>query len=348
MKAAVLHGKKDLRYEEYPKPRIKENEVLIRIHACGICGSDVPRVNKGTAHFFPLILGHEFAGVVEEIGTEVTTVLVGERVTAAPLLSCMKCKDCQKGDFGLCKEYAILGIWVNGTLAEYVSVPEKNIIKIDASVPFEVGALIEPASVALHGIRRLDFAAGDTVAILGCGTIGLFAVQWAKLLGAQKVVAFDLNDHKLQLAKELGADEIINTAQPDFMQKAMQETNGRGFAYVYETAGSATTMKLCFDLVENKGKACIIGTQGNEVIFSAAQFELLSKKEFTLTGARMSYEAPFPGRDWTMTAHFLKTGQLIADERFIAHRFDLCDAAKAFALYEQGPVDGKVMLKIAD
>ena len=344
MKAAVLHAKQDLRFEDRPIPQVGKTDVLIRVMASGICGSDVPRVNNGSAHFFPLVLGHEFSGVVEKIGAGVTAVAPGDHVTAAPLLPCMVCKDCAKGDFGLCRNYKIVGIWRDGSFAEYISVPERNVILLDPAIPFEVGALIEPASVALHGIRRIDFRAGQTVAIVGCGTIGLFAIQWAKIFGARQVVAFDLNDNKLALALQLGADAAVNTLSANMQEQVAALTNGRGFFYVYETAGSAETMKLCFDLVENKGHVCIVGTQGKDITFTPAQFELLSKKEFTLTGSRQSYEAPFPGDDWFLTAHFLKTGQLKADERFISHRLPLSAAADAFALYRSGRVDGKVML----
>lgn len=125
MKAAVLHAKGDLRYEEYPTPVIGDNEVLVKVKVAGICGSDIPRVNLGTAHYFPIVLGHEFSGEIVETGKDVTTLKQGDRVSCAPLLPCMKCEDCQKGNYSLCKNYSFIGSREQGGFAEYVKLPEK-------------------------------------------------------------------------------------------------------------------------------------------------------------------------------------------------------------------------------
>ena len=343
MQAAVLFAKDDIRCVERPIPPVGEGEVLVSVRACGICGSDVPRVNEGTARRFPLVLGHEFSGVVSRIGTGVTKVAPGDHVTGAGLVPCMQCEDCKNGDYALCKHYSFIGIWTDGAYADYVVMPEKSIVKLDASIPFEMAALFEPATVALHGIRRLPLEPGADVAVVGCGNIGLFAIQWAKILGARRVTALDLNEEKLMRARSYGADETVNTASGDFMEQVKALTKGRGFPYVYETAGTGVTMKMCFELVANKGKACIIGTQQKELVFPARLFEQLGRKEFFLTGSWMSYGTPFPGEDWTMTADCLKTGALRVDESFLFRKFPLTEARAAFDLFKTTKVDGKVL-----
>ena len=205
MKAGVVHAKNDIRWEEIDKPTVAPGKVLIKVKYTGICGSDVPRVNGDACHYYPNVLGHEFSGVVEEIGEGVTTLKPGDRVAGVPLVPCMKCEDCQKGNYSLCKHYSFIGSREFGSFAEYVVVPEKNAVKFDDSVSFEQGAFFEPATVALHGLQRCDYKGGHTVAILGGGTIGMMTMQWAKIFGAAKVVVFDIVQERLDLAARLQA-----------------------------------------------------------------------------------------------------------------------------------------------
>ncbi|MDE7020459.1 MAG: alcohol dehydrogenase catalytic domain-containing protein, partial [Lachnospiraceae bacterium] len=177
MKAGVVHAKDDIRYEEIQKPEVTPGKVLIKVKYTGICGSDIPRVNGDACHYFPNVLGHEFSGTVEEVGEGVTTLKPGDRVAGVPLVPCMKCADCQKGNYSLCRHYSFIGSREFGSFAEYVVVPEKNAVKFDAGVSFEKGAFFEPATVALHGLRRVEYRGGKSVAILGGGTIGLMTMQ---------------------------------------------------------------------------------------------------------------------------------------------------------------------------
>lgn len=345
MKAGVVHAREDIRYEEIERPVPKAGEVLIKVKYTGICGSDVPRVNGDACHFFPNVLGHEFSGTVEEVGEGVTTLAAGDRVAGVPLVPCMKCEDCQKGNYSLCRHYSFIGSRQFGSFAEYVVVPEKNAVKFDDEVSFEQGAFFEPATVALHGLERNEFRGGGTVAILGGGTIGLLTMQWAKIFGARKVVVFDIVPERLELAKRLGAEEGINTLDEKFMEQVSALTEGRGFDYVYETAGNTITMKLAFKLAANKAQICFIGTPTRELSFSVAEWENMNRKEFKLTGSWMSYSAPFPGHEWKMAAHYFKTGQLKFDESFIYKKIPLSQIASAFELYKTpGTVKGKILI----
>lgn len=345
MKAGVLHAREDIRYEDIEKPVPLKNQVLIKVKYTGICGSDIPRVNGDASHFFPNVIGHEFSGTVVEIGEEVTSVKAGDRVAGVPLVPCMKCEDCQVGDYSLCKNYSFIGSRQFGSFAEYVVVPEKNAVIIDNEVSFEQGAFFEPATVALHGLLRVPYEGGKTVAILGGGTIGMFVMQWAKIFGAKEAVIFDIADERLELGKRLGATAGINTLDEGFMEEAMELTGGRGFDYVFETAGSTVTMKMAFELAANKSHLCFVGTPTKEISFSVKEWENMNRKEFTLTGSWMSYSAPFPGKEWELVSHYFKTGDLKFDDSFIFKKIPLSQIADAFEMYNiPDAVKGKILI----
>lgn len=345
MKAGVVHASNDIRYEEIDKPKAEPGKVLIKVKYTGICGSDIPRVNGDACHYFPNVLGHEFSGVVEEIGEGVTMVKPGDRVAGVPLVPCLKCADCQRGDYSLCKHYSFIGSREYGSFAEYVAVPERNAVKFDEEVSFEKGAFFEPTTVALHGLRRLDYKGGKNVAILGGGTIGLLTAQWAKIFGAKSVTVFDILDERLDLAKRLGIDYGVNSSKEDFMDRVKEITDGRGFDYVYETAGNTITMKLAFKLAGNKSQVCFIGTPTRELSFSIDEWENMNRKEFMLTGSWMSYSAPFPGDEWELAAHYFKTGELKFDDSFIFKKIPLSKIDEAFEMFKTpGTVKGKILI----
>ena len=337
MKAGVLFQNKEIRCVDVPTPEPGPGELLVRVKASGICGSDVPRVHNNGAHYYPIILGHEFSGVVEKLGAGVENFQAGDRVAGIPLVPCMQCADCLKGDYSLCKHYSFIGSRIPGSFAEYVVLPSQNAVKFDPSVSFEQGAFFEPATVALHGIKCAGYKGGGEVAILGGGTIGLFTMQWAKIYGAKRVTVFDISDARLALAKKLGADAVVNTKENGFGREY--------FDYVFETAGQVTTLKAAFQIAANKASVCCIGTPHEDLTFTPKEWENMNRKEFRLTGSWMSYSAPFPGEGWLLTAHFFKTGQLKFDEQLIFKKFPLSEIDAAFALFATpGAVGGKVLI----
>lgn len=346
MKAGVLYKKKDIKCDEYPEPSIKEGTVKINVKACGICKSDVPRVLNGTAHFYPIVLGHEFSGIVTEIADDVENVKVGDHVAGIPLIPCFKCKDCEAGNYSLCKNYSFIGSREQGAYADYVVVPKDNVLKIADEVSFEQGALFEPATVALHAFYLTKFnpEKAKNVAILGFGTIGLFATQWAKILGAEKVTVFIRNNDMIEKAKKYGADYVINTKDEDFIEKAKELTNG-GYDYIFETAGNSETIKHSFKLASNKADICMVGTPTNDVVFTWQEWELVNRKEFNLTGSWMSYSKPWPGIEWKKTAECFKNGLLKYDKDIFHKIFELEEIDKAFECYEKEKVNGRILIK---
>jgi len=345
MKAAVLHANRDLRYEDWPTPVCGPGQVKIRVRATGICGSDVPRVLHNGAHFYPIVLGHEFAGDVVETGEGVTKVQVGDTVSGAPLLPCRACPDCQRGNFSLCRHYSFIGSREQGSFAEYVVIPEANAVKYDPSVPYEQAAMFEPSTVALHGLLQGQYTGGGNVAVVGCGTIGIFTAQWARIFGAKQLVVFDVDESRLALARRMGAQETVNTREEGWLERALALTGGAGYDHVFETAGTPATDKICFEIAGNKSHVTMIGTPHRDLTFTPREWELMNRREFYLTGSWMSYSAPFPGKEWDLTAHYFATGDLKFDPAFIFRKFPLSRAWEAFSLYDDpASVHGKVML----
>ena len=345
MKAAVLHANRDLRYEDWETPVCGPGMVKVHIRATGICGSDVPRVLHNGAHFYPIVLGHEFSGDVAEIGEGVTNCAPGDTVTAAPLVPCGKCEDCQKGNFSLCKHYSFIGSREQGSFADYVVVPAGNVVKYDPSIPYTQAAMFEPSTIALHGLLQGQYTGGGTVAVVGCGTIGIFTAQWAKIFGSKRLVVFDIDDGRLALAKRIGADDVVNTMTEDWRARSKELTDGRGFDHVFETAGNPVTGLTCFEVAGNKSHVTFIGTPHRDITFTPAQWELMNRREFYLTGSWMSYSAPFPGKEWTLTGHYFASGALKFDPAFIHKTFPMSEAWEAFKLYDDpAQVHGKLML----
>jgi L-iditol 2-dehydrogenase len=357
MKAAVLFGNGDIRYEDHPEPDLGPGMVKIRVRAAGICGSDIPRALHGGAHFYPVVLGHEFAGDVAAIGPEgdaagsegaTHALAVGDTVSGVPLIPCMVCADCQRGDFSLCRRYRFIGSREDGAFADYVVVPAQNAVRYDPSIPYTHAALFEPSAVAIHAIRHSGFRGGGRVAILGGGTIGLFAMQWAKIFGARQVTVFDIDDGRLALAKRLGADDTVNTRKDGLMDDADGAAVAAGrfdFDSVFETAGSPATMRMAFELAANHANVCFVGTPHENLVFAPGQWEWMNRKELRATGSWMSYSAPFPGVEWEWTAHYFATGQLKFDSELIFRTFPMAAAGEAFSLFrDPSQVHGRVML----
>lgn len=351
VKAAVIYGPGDIRIEDIPYPKPGPGEVVVRIYACGVCGSDLPRALDGKAHFYPTIVGHEAAGEVVEVGSEVIKFRPGDRVSVAPLVPCMECEACKLGRYSLCRKYSFVGSRRQGCMAEFVAVPERSLVPIPQGLSYEQGAMLEPATVPLYGLLKVGSLAGLRVAVLGVGTIGLFAVMWAKFLGASQVAAVDINDWKLERAKEMGADEVINsrtlTAESGLVGAIKAVTDGQGCDLAVETAGHPVTQVQAVEICANGGRVLYVGTAHQPVHFKPQAFEAIIRKELVIYGSWMSYSAPFPGREWQIAAKALSDGA-IDPSPMITHRFPLAEARKAFETLRSSDRAIKVMLLIND
>lgn len=348
MYAAVLHGREDLRYEQVKRPAIKDNEVLVRVKAAGVCGSDIPRMLGDAAFYYPLILGHEFAGEIVGTGEKVSKVKAGDRVAGIPLLPCRSCPDCSEGHYAQCVHYSFTGSKRDGAWADFIRLPEDHVVQLPGHLSYEAGAMLEPTSVAVHALQHMGFQSSGHTLLLGMGTIGLLTLQCAKLWGAPSVTVVDLDGSKLDVARQLGADAVINPLHEPLIERGLALTDGRGFNQVLEATGATEAMKQCFELAANHARVCFIGTPHQELSFEPRLFEKMNRKQFTLTGSWMSYSAPFPGKEWELAAEYLSSGQLRI-ESLIERRIPLAEAGELVRLFKQpGKVKGKVLFVSED
>ena len=330
MRAAVLHAPADLRVEDIPVPdALEPSEVLVRVAACGICGSDIGRGMTTGTYSFPTVPGHEYAGVVEKVGDEVSQLAPGDRVAIAPLMPCFDCPECEAGKYSLCDNYNFLGSRTDGAFAEFVKAPASNVLKVPDNVSLEVAATIEPAAIILHGIHKVDLSLGDAVAVVGCGALGYFALQFAKLSGAQPRIAVDVDESKLELARQVGADICINPMKEDAEAAIRAATGGRGVSLSIECAGNAPGRDLSIQAAAKQGKVLLYGTAYGDVTFPHAVFEKIVRQEIEVIGSWNSYSVPFPGKEWFDIMGLLENGRLIVDP-LITHRARIEDAPKIF------------------
>jgi propanol-preferring alcohol dehydrogenase len=266
--ARFYEPNKPLKLEQVAVPKFGDNDVLIKVKAAGICGSEI-HVWKGrdTSGFFPRTLGHEGAGVIEKVGSNVKGVAPGQRVLMDYDVTCGVCRFCRTGRENLCTNLEYIGYQREGTYQEYIAVPARNAIQLPDNVSFEEGAIISCGVVtAFHGIKQGDIGLGDHVVIVGLGGVGLHGVQFAKLQGAGQVMAVDILDSKLKLAKEQGADYVVNPTKEDFVAKAKELWGGADEAF--EFIGLSKTLKDSIRCLSKGGKAVAIGMCFQDLTFN--------------------------------------------------------------------------------
>ena len=344
MKAAALHAVGDLRYEDIPIPEIADGEVLIKVRAAGICGSDIPRVMKKGTYSFPLVPGHEFAGEVAQVGDHAGDSFgVGDRVAVFPLIPCRECAYCQIGEYAQCDNYDYLGSRSNGGFAEYVAAPADNLVLIPDNVDFDCAAMTEPASVALHALRRTGVDAGDSVAILGAGPIGVILAQWARSCGAGRVFLADIVDEKLDVARGYGFTDCINAACEDTVERIVKETNGRGADICVEAAGTSVTLEQSLRIARKLGKVVLMGNVSGDVVIPERTASAILRGQLTIYGTWNSSFTAVPKNEWLTALQFMSLQRLDL-KPLITHRFRLDQVNDAFdMIYNRREFFNKVM-----
>lgn len=272
MKAAVWRGRHDIRIEEVPVPdKPAAGWVKIRVHWCGICGSDLHEYVAGPV-FIPVdqphpltglkghcILGHEFSGEIAELGAGVTGFEIGERVTADACQHCGQCYYCTHGLYNICERLAFTGLMNNGAFAEYVNVPAELLYKLPDDFPTEAGALIEPLAVGLHAVKKAGSIVGQTVVVVGAGTIGLCTIMCARAAGAGRVIALEMSSARKQKALEVGASLVVDPKETDAVAQVKALTGGYGSDVSFECIGNTSTAKLAIDVIRKAGKSVMVG-----------------------------------------------------------------------------------------
>lgn len=273
MKAAVWHAQRDVRVEDVPEPSSPPSgQVKVEVAWCGICGTDLHEYMGGPLYVpadaphpmtgvqAPVILGHEIAGNVVEVGPGVTRVEVGDRVALCPIIGCLECEWCQSGLMGLCSSIAFLGIsWHSGAFSRYVNVYDYMCYKLPPEVSYEVGAMVEPFAATYRAVKRVGVNPGETVAIVGTGPIGLMALQSARIVGAEQIVAVEPAAKRQDLARQCGATAIVDPVNQDAIATVKELTGGAGADVVVECAGVEATGLLSGRIARRKGRIMIMG-----------------------------------------------------------------------------------------
>jgi L-iditol 2-dehydrogenase len=344
MKANVLYGINDLRYVDVDRPVLKADEVLVQVHAAGICGSDITRVLTSGTYHFPTIIGHEFSGkiAVTNAGDE---HLQGKRVAVYPLIPCKQCTACKQEQYELCSNYNYLGSRCDGGFAEYVAVPKWNLAFIPDSISFEDAAMIEPAAVALHALCMAELKQGDAIAVIGPGTIGMLIAQLSMIYGARKVMLIGRSQQKLDFASKTGIENTCNSTLCNVPEWIAEQTGGKNADIVIEGTGAAASLVMALDVVKPSGVVVAMGNPVDDMHLSKIDYWKLLRKQLVVRGIWNSTYG-IPGSNWEriialIEEQKLKPSSLITDRLPLSGLLD-----GIYMMKNQNRYTNKVMITI--
>jgi len=322
---------------ETPVPALGEFDVLIKVKACTICGSDL-HIFKGKHPFvtLPIPVGHEIAGEVTDIGHRVSKVRPGDRVTVEPVIICGHCYYCRQGDYHLCSNISFQYRQGQGGLTTDFIAPEQWVHVLPQNLPYDLGPLIEPLAVAVHAVGLANLKIGDTVSIAGAGAIGLFILQVLRATGAGKIFISDIRDFRLDLALELGATEGINTRAADPVARILQQTGGRGVNKSFEAVGLGSTLEQCLRSLQKGGQTILVGLFEADSV--SIPSNLFVQKEITLTGSQGYHW------DFQRAIELVRVGKMQL-EKMVTHQFKLEQTQAGFdTLVDEGQRSVKVVI----
>ena len=322
MKITVYENGK-VAVENSEKPAVQQDEVLIRVRACGICGSDVPRVFAGKSYFYPIVLGHEFSGeVVESPDGE----WIGKRVSVFPLIACKECDFCAKEQWANCIKYDYYGSRRHGGLQEWLAVKKSNLVELPKNVSYNAGAMIEPTAVCLHAVKKACVRAGEKVVVYGAGTIGLLCGMWAKSFGAEAVYFVDIDENKIRTAVSLG----------------FQKYDGQAVEIAVEASGAGACLNDALVKVKAFGRVVIVGNVGADVTVKKENYSQILRKQLSVFGSWNSDFASY-ANDWKESLQAI-SDEKIQPEKLITHVFALADGDKAFDVIKNREFYNKIMV----
>lgn len=345
MKVLALHAVGDLRLEDRAEGVPGPGQVRVRIAACGVCGSDLPRCFVKGTYRFPTVPGHEFAGVVDVVGPDVGRVSPGDAVAVFPLLWCGRCEACAEMAFAQCLDYDYLGSRSDGAFAQSVIAPEANLLKVPKGVSLDDAALTEPASVALHAIRRAGGTKpGESVAIFGAGPIGLMSAWWASHLGASQVLLFDVDPRKLALARSWGFEDV-HDARFVKPEDVVAQATGTGAHVTLEAAGVPATTLAAIGCTRRAGRCVIMGNPEAGVHLPPELVSQAMRREITIHGTWNSrYEPDGLTDDWHMVLQAM-AGSGFHPSSLVSHRVALDQAADfLLAMFRREVAYDKVLI----
>ncbi len=318
MKKAVYHGKQDVRTETGERPKISDGDILIRIEATGVCGTDVHIFHgePGSADPEPpVVLGHEFAGEVVEVGKDVSKFKPGDKVTVDPNIYCGHCRYCQNGKKQLCEDLTAIGVNRDGGFQEYCAVPASQAFYLRPEVDYEVGAMTEPVACCLHGIENIAIREGDVAVVIGGGAIGLIMVQLAKLRGAAQVVLSEPVEMRRKIALQVGADAAVDPLAGDLLGQIESATGTRQVDVVIECVGKTIATKQAFEIAGKGAQLLLFSVPAVDATFELPLYDVF-KKELKISGS-------FVNPDTHFRAASLINNNKLDLKPLITHRFDL-------------------------
>jgi L-iditol 2-dehydrogenase len=338
MKVAMYYGQNNIKMEDTPIPKISQDEVLVEMRACGICGSDL--MDWYLKNRAPLVLGHEPSGIIAEKGENVKGFDVGDRVFVHHHVACLKCHYCLRGDYTLCEQFHKTNI-VPGGFAECFKVPAPNLqmdtLKIPETMPFEEATFIEPVGCCLRALKKCGIQTGDSLAIIGVGAIGIIHVALSKIFEAEKTFVSDLIDYRLNLAKQFGADVTINPAKEDLAAVVKAETDGRGVDIAVVTAPSLEAYEAGLSVCRKGGKLCVFAPT------EPSKYLQISPKELFFSETQIIPSYSTSHLETRVALKLIKSGRINV-KKLITHRFRLVEAAKAFKTASESKESLKVIV----
>ncbi|HLY99182.1 MAG TPA: L-threonine 3-dehydrogenase [Candidatus Angelobacter sp.] len=324
---------------QVPVPTIGPDDVLVKVKVASVCGTDLHIYNwdqwAQNRIKPPLIPGHEFCGHVAAVGKNVTTVKEGDFVSAEMHVACGKCYQCRTGQAHICQHVTIIGVDANGAFAEFVKIPESNIWKIDPGIPADYASVLDPLGNAVHTVLAGEIAA-TTVAVIGCGPIGLFSIAVARASGATQIFALEVNEHRRKLATQMKADMALNPVTDNVYEKVMDATNGIGVDVVLEMSGKTEAIKLGFKILRLGGRVSLLGIPSKPVEFNLADDVIFKGAVVQGINGRLMYKT------WYQMNALLKAGKLDLSP-VITDRMALSDFSKGMDRLKTGEAS-KILL----
>ncbi len=323
MKAYVLHGINDLRYDEIDIPECPEGWAIVEVKAVGICSSDIPRIfTKGTYHF-PTIPGHEFSGIIYKVGSKCDNNLVGKHVGIFPLIPCKDCPQCREKHYEMCANYDYVGSRRDGGFAEYVAVPCWNLLILPENLPFTTAAMLEPLAVAYHAMKMASIKFGDKVGIIGTGMIGICAGQWAKSFGASEVTVLGRNERKRELVESCALEYDVLSEDSSFL-----------YDVVLEAVGTPLAVESSINIAKPAATVVLMGNPSGDITMTQSVYWKILRKQLTIKGTWNSQYDGVNISDWTKVLDALSTGNVNVDT-VITHKFQKEELTKALELIKE-------------
>lgn len=340
-------GNIELIDKDIPSP--KSGEVLVKVKACGVCGSDIPRIYQNGAHKMPLTIGHEFSGEVADVASGISKDWIGKRVGIFPLIPCKECPPCRAAKYEMCRHYDYLGSRSDGGFAQYVCVPEWNLIELPDNVSFEAAAMLEPMAVAVHSMRQVKIEADDTILIIGAGTIGILLTMFLIDSGIKNVLVVGNKSFQKEQLTKIGLPEVnyFDSKSSDISAWVMSKTSNSGADICFDCVGKSEIYSECISLARPGGQVVLVGNPYSDMKLDQNIYWKILRNQLTLHGTWNSSFTKEETDDWHYVINRLAKESIHPDS-LISHRFSIGDIDTGFRIMKNKSEDYLKIMMIND